>query len=54
MKNIYFQNLEFRVTDGKNLDSQPDAEEAEEFDEFEALFDDVDLESEPLDDTVDN
>ncbi|MFC3203759.1 VacJ family lipoprotein [Alteromonas oceani] len=54
VKNIYFQNLEFRVTDGKNLDAQPDEEEAEEFDEFEALFDDVDLESEPLDEAVDN
>ena len=54
VKNIYFQNLEFRVTDGKNLDAQPDEEEAEEFDEFEALFDDVDLESEPLDEAKDN
>lgn len=54
VKNIYFQNLEFHVTDGKNLDAQPDEQEAEEFDEFEALFDDVDLESTPTDEESDN
>lgn len=53
VKNIYFQNLAFRVTDGQNLNSQPE-EDTEEFDEFEALFDDVDLESEPLENDTNN
>ncbi|GGF74812.1 MlaA family lipoprotein [Alteromonas lipolytica] len=54
VKNIYFQNLEFRVTDGKSIETQPDEAEAEQFDEFESLFDDVDLESDSLSDTDNN
>ena len=53
VKNIYFQNLEFRVTDGKSIETQPDEAEAEQFDEFESLFDDVDLEGDPLSDEQD-
>ncbi len=46
VKNIYFQNLEFRVTDGKSLDAQPDEQESEDFEEFESMFDDIDLDAE--------
>lgn len=46
VKNIYFQNLEFRVTDGKSVEEAPDPQQLEEFEEFESLFDDVDLEDE--------
>ncbi|MDC8832670.1 MlaA family lipoprotein [Alteromonas gilva] len=49
VKNIYFQNLEFRVTDGKNLDSQPDEKESEDFEEFDSMFDDIDLDAETSD-----
>lgn len=49
VKNIYFQNLEYRVSDGKNIEESEDTQ-TEEFDEFESLFDDIDLENEELDD----
>lgn len=44
VKNIYFQNLEFRVTDGKSVEEGPDEEQLEDFEEFESMFDDVNLE----------
>lgn len=54
VKNIYFQNLEFRVTDGKSVEQVPEDINSEEFEEFESLFEDIDLESEPLDSESDD
>ena len=39
IKNAYFQNLEFRVTDGKSAD-EIDESEFEDFEDFEDSFDD--------------
>lgn len=42
VKNAYFQNLEFRVTDGKSGDSVIEEEELDDFSEFESMLDDID------------
>ena len=44
VKNAYFENLEFRVTDGKSGEKALDEEELENFEEFENMLGDFDLE----------
>ena len=43
VKNAYFQNLEFRVTDGKSGEKVIKQEELDDFEEFESMLDDLDL-----------
>jgi len=43
IKNAYFQNLEFRVTDGKSGEKVIKQEELDDFEEFESMLDDLDL-----------
>ncbi len=40
VKNAYFENLRFKVTDGKSGDQNLDEEELEDFEEFESLLED--------------
>ncbi|WP_414830905.1 VacJ family lipoprotein [Alteromonas sp. H39] len=44
VKNAYFENLEFKVTDGKSGDKAIEEEELENFEEFESMLEDVELE----------
>lgn len=55
VKNAYFENLEFRVTDGKSGDKALDEEQLDDFADFEAMlegndFDNYEEPSEELDD----
>ena len=55
VKNAYFENLEFRVTDGKSGDKALDEEQLDDFADFEAMlegndFDSYEEPSEELDD----
>ena len=43
VKNAYFENLEFKVTDGKSGDKAIEEEELENFEEFESMLEDVEL-----------
>lgn len=47
VKNAYFQNLEYRVTDGKSGDSVIEEEELDDFSEFESMLDEIDTSDEP-------
>ena len=54
VKNAYFENLEFRVTDGKSGDKAIDDEQLDDFADFEAMleggdFDDYDGATEDVD-----
>lgn len=50
IKNAYFQNLEFRVTDGKSIEDKPDEEQLKNFEEFESMLDGIELDvEEPVD-----
>lgn len=44
VKNAYFENLEFKVTDGKSGDKAIEEEELENFEEFESMLEGVELE----------
>ena len=45
MKNAYFENLEFRVTDGKSGDKAIDDEQLDDFADFEAMLEGNDFDS---------
>lgn len=45
VKNAYFENLEFRVTDGKSGDKAIDDEQLDDFADFEAMLEDSDFDS---------
>lgn len=42
VKEAYFQNLEFKVTDGENLNQAVDEEELENFEDFESMLEELD------------
>lgn len=42
IKNAYFQNLEFRVTDGASAEQELDDEDFEDFEDFEDALEDLD------------
>ena len=42
VKNAYFENLEFKVTDGKSGDRAIEEDELDDFAEFESMLEDVD------------
>ena len=45
VKNAYFENLEFRVTDGKSGDKAIDDEQLDDFADFEAMLEGNDFDS---------
>ncbi|MCU7554893.1 VacJ family lipoprotein [Alteromonas sp. ASW11-19] len=45
VKNAYFENLEFRVTDGKSGDKALDDEQLESFEEFESMLGDYEADA---------
>ena len=60
VKNAYFENLEFRVTDGKSGDKAIDDEQLDDFADFEAMLEGSDFDSyeeaseEAVDETTDS
>ena len=55
VKNAYFENLEFRVTDGKSGDKAIDDEQLDDFADFEAMLEGSDFDSyeEPSEEAAD-
>lgn len=56
VKNAYFENLEFRVTDGKSGDKAIDDEQLDDFADFEAMLEGNDFDSyeEAVDESTDS
>ncbi len=52
VKNAYFENLEFRVTDGKSGDKALDDEQLESFEEFESMLGDYETEPDSEEDSA--
>ncbi|NMH59307.1 VacJ family lipoprotein [Alteromonas sp. MYP5] len=46
VKNAYFENLKFKVTDGKSGEENLEEDELEDFEEFESLLEDYEIEAE--------
>ncbi|MCW8106965.1 VacJ family lipoprotein [Alteromonas ponticola] len=46
VKNAYFENLQFKVTDGKSGDQNLEEDELEDFEEFESLLEDYETDLE--------
>ncbi|MCW8092832.1 MlaA family lipoprotein [Alteromonas sp. ASW11-130] len=46
VKNAYFENLQFKVTDGKSGENNLDEEDLEDFEEFESLLEDYEIDAE--------
>jgi phospholipid-binding lipoprotein MlaA len=45
VKNAYFDNLRYKVTDGASIDEAPNEEQEQNFDEFESFMDDFDMDA---------
>ena len=49
VKNAYFQNLEYRVTDGKSGEKVIKQEELDEFEQFQMMLDESDVQEDETD-----
>lgn len=49
VKNAYFQNLEYRVTDGKSGEKVIEQEELDEFEQFQMMLDESDVQEDDTD-----
>lgn len=51
VKNAYFQNLEYQVTDGKSAEKEIQDEDLQNFDEFESMLEGMDFDDQGVNDS---